>query len=167
MTSKYEDDQGPTLSQNFHLIKEQSQLPAKDLGLFLDWLVFNLIIGNNDSHSKNLSFLYDGSQLRLSPFYDLLSTVLYRGITSRFAFGFGKPESKQYYWNKLQDYHLLNTSKELGIHYSTLQKKLLSMCFKIEMNLVTTRNLLSDHSDLNVSTEKNRKNNFKENSIPS
>ncbi|WP_069383878.1 HipA domain-containing protein [Halomonas caseinilytica] len=44
------------------------------------------MIGNNDSHAKNLSLLYTEAGPRLAPFYDLMSTTLYRGLSRHFAF---------------------------------------------------------------------------------
>jgi serine/threonine-protein kinase HipA len=41
------------------------------------WLVFNLIIANNDNHLKNLSFRVSAEGIELSPAYDLLSTGAY------------------------------------------------------------------------------------------
>lgn len=42
-----------------------------------DWLVFNVLTGNNDAHLKNLSFLVDEAGIELAPHYDLLSTACY------------------------------------------------------------------------------------------
>lgn len=41
------------------------------------WIVFNVLIGNSDAHMKNISFIVDKAGIRLSPFYDLVSTVVY------------------------------------------------------------------------------------------
>lgn len=41
------------------------------------WLVFNVLVGNNDAHLKNLSFLVDDRGIELAPHYDLLCTVVY------------------------------------------------------------------------------------------
>jgi serine/threonine-protein kinase HipA len=41
------------------------------------WLMFNLLIGNNDNHLKNLSFMVSAEGIELSPAYDLLSTAAY------------------------------------------------------------------------------------------
>jgi serine/threonine-protein kinase HipA len=41
------------------------------------WLVFNLLIANNDNHLKNLSFRVSAEGIELSPAYDLLSTGAY------------------------------------------------------------------------------------------
>ncbi len=42
------------------------------------WLVFNLLIANDDNHLKNLSFLVTHEGIALAPWYDLLSTGSYR-----------------------------------------------------------------------------------------
>ena len=41
------------------------------------WLIFNVLVGNEDAHLKNLSFLMSAKGVHLSPFYDLLCTALY------------------------------------------------------------------------------------------
>lgn len=45
------------------------------------WAVFNVLIGNADSHLKNLSFFVSPRGYRLAPFYDLVSTVVYHTPT--------------------------------------------------------------------------------------
>ena len=42
-----------------------------------NWLVFNVLTGNNDAHLKNLGFLVDGDGVQLAPHYDLLCTACY------------------------------------------------------------------------------------------
>lgn len=74
---KYERDGGPSFADCANLIRRHSMQPAADLALLVKWAVFNLCIGNNDAHSKNLSMLRDGNGLRLAPFYDLLTTTYY------------------------------------------------------------------------------------------
>ncbi len=41
------------------------------------WLIFNVLIANNDNHLKNLSFMVGREGIELSPAYDLLSTGAY------------------------------------------------------------------------------------------
>lgn len=41
------------------------------------WLVFNLLVGNDDCHLKNLSFVVTPGRFELSPHYDLLATGVY------------------------------------------------------------------------------------------
>jgi serine/threonine-protein kinase HipA len=87
--SKYETDGGPSLARCRELL-QQNHVPAADLKRLLQWVFFNLYIGNHDSHAKNLSILltrHEGA--RLAPFYDLMSTALYPGLSKKFAFAIG------------------------------------------------------------------------------
>ena len=51
--------------------------------------LFNLYIGNNDTHAKNLSMLVSEGEFRLAPFYDLMCTSVYTGFSNSFAFKVG------------------------------------------------------------------------------
>lgn len=51
--------------------------PLKTKQALFAWVVFNVLIGNADAHMKNISFILDSSGIRLAPFYDLVSTVVY------------------------------------------------------------------------------------------
>src|SRR3546814_9871747 len=42
-----------------------------------DWLIFNILTGNNDAHLKNLSFLVGPEGVNLAPHYDMPSTACY------------------------------------------------------------------------------------------
>ncbi len=54
------------------------------------WVFFNLYVGNNDSHAKNLSiYSVPGQGVTLTPFYDLVCTRLYPGLSPEFAFAIG------------------------------------------------------------------------------
>lgn len=74
---KYERDGGPSFADCAKLIRNHSVQPAADLTRLVKWAVFNLCIGNNDAHAKNISMLRDKQGLRLAPFYDLLTTTYY------------------------------------------------------------------------------------------
>jgi HipA-like protein len=51
------------------------------------------LIGNHDAHGKNFSLLYlpegDRVQVRLAPFYDLISTAIYPELTPKMAMKIG------------------------------------------------------------------------------
>ncbi len=86
---KYESDGGPTLMRCYQLLRE-SHVPAKDLKRFIQWVFFNLYVGNYDSHAKNLSVLRDPEKgPTLAPFYDLMSTNFYSFLSGKFAFNIG------------------------------------------------------------------------------
>ena len=87
---KYENEGGPTLVDCAGLIRQYSTQPAVDLLHFIQWILFNLYVGNNDSHAKNLSvYQAPGQGVTLTPFYDLLCTRLYPGLSPDFAFSIG------------------------------------------------------------------------------
>jgi len=77
---KYEQEGGPDFQACFRLVEEWSDEPILDTLSLLKWALFNFLIGNADSHAKNLSFLYAGGTIRLAPFYDLLSTAVYERV---------------------------------------------------------------------------------------
>lgn len=73
----------------FALVDKYSASPALDKQKLLQWLVFNNVIGNNDAHGKNISLLLSQDGVRLAPFYDLLSTAIYPGISQKLAMKVG------------------------------------------------------------------------------
>ena len=88
---KYEDKGGPTLKENYLLITSNIQ-PAnrvQSIQSYLEWISFNLLIGNHDSHSKNISFLLRNTRNELAPFYDLLCTSIYPRLKRQFSFKIG------------------------------------------------------------------------------
>lgn len=87
---KYQAEGGPGLHDCFDLLRRASSNPVQDLLAFLDAVVFNLLIGNNDAHAKNYALLYgeDGSR-RLAPLYDIVCTVLYPEIDNTLAMKIG------------------------------------------------------------------------------
>ncbi|MCE2658781.1 MAG: type II toxin-antitoxin system HipA family toxin [Rubrivivax sp.] len=87
---KYEKEGGPGLAVCADLIRRYSAQPAVDLRHLVRWVFFNLYVGNNDSHAKNLSlYSVPGQGVTLTPFYDLMCTRLYPGLSPEFAFAVG------------------------------------------------------------------------------
>ena len=88
---KYEAKGGPSLQQNYELILKSVAVQQRILNIesYLDWICFNLLIGNNDSHSKNISFVFKNGKNELAPFYDLLCTAIYPTLNKDFAFFIG------------------------------------------------------------------------------
>ncbi len=44
------------------------------------WLMFNVLIGNDDNHLKNISFMVSEQGIEVSPPYDMLCTAVYRTV---------------------------------------------------------------------------------------
>jgi serine/threonine-protein kinase HipA len=87
---KYERFQGPGLKHCFDLLLK-SAIPAIDRNKLLEIVVFNFLIGNADAHAKNFGLLYNESgNFRVAPFYDLLCTQIYEGLTRDMSMKIGK-----------------------------------------------------------------------------
>nr|WP_304412431.1 HipA domain-containing protein [Methylophilus sp. 5] len=109
-TIKYEADGGPTLARCRELLG-QNGVVAADTKRFLQWLFFNLYVGNHDSHAKNLSIYFLPQYgVRLTPFYDLLSTSIYAGLSRRFAFSIGGESTP----SNIQKEHIVTMASQLG-----------------------------------------------------
>ena len=109
---KYQAEGGPTLGRCFELLRSVSAAPVLDLGALLDAVIFNLAIGNNDAHGKNFALLHrpDGT-IRLAPFYDLVSTVLYPDLSGEMAMRIGRQRMA----DRVAPHELRRLAKEAGL----------------------------------------------------
>src|SRR5450830_726871 len=147
-TIKYESDGGPSLLRCRELLN-QSGVMATDTKRFIQWLFFNLYVGNHDSHAKNLSIYYTPEgDVRLTPFYDLISTSLYPGLSRKFAFNIGG-ESKP---SNIHKDHVIQMSKSLGFK----PKYVLKIAEEISIDILAELNTASEEIDAiaPVGTEK-------------
>ncbi len=97
---KYQKEGGPSLKQCFALLRDVSSAPVIDLARLLDAVIFNYLVGNHDAHGKNFSLLYlrlekGGKETRLSPLYDIVSTVYYPELSREMAMKIGSEYSSE------------------------------------------------------------------------
>ncbi len=126
--SKYESEGGLTLADCFTLLDRFSSQPAPDRKALLQWIVFNLIIHNADGHAKNLALLLAPEGIRLAPFYDLLCTSVYPGITSKMAMKIGRENRPK--WIQLRHWERL--AKSAGIKTDFVLQTVREMAHRIE-----------------------------------
>lgn len=128
---KYQQEGGPNLKQCFALVREISSMPGVDLLRLFDAVVFNQLIGNNDAHGKNFSFLYHESGARLAPLYDLVCTQAYPDLSDEMAMKIGgerKPSKlRQRNWEKFFE--------EAGLSFAAASKRRKSLEMKVEKAL--------------------------------
>ncbi len=67
---------GASLKQLFASC-HQCRIPAAATRDLLHWILFQLLIENNDAHGKNLSFFVGKNGIDIAPAYDLLNTDIY------------------------------------------------------------------------------------------
>jgi serine/threonine-protein kinase HipA len=108
---KYEADGGPDIIKCFRLLRDNSTFAVVDMDNLLRWLIFCFLIGNYDNHAKNLSLLITHENIRLAPFYDLLSTKVYPGLTNELAIKIDYESNP----DKIEVDHWKNLSSETDI----------------------------------------------------
>lgn len=128
---KYESDGGPSFQDCYNLIKRMSAVPLTDCHNLVRWLFFNLMVGNNDTHAKNLSMLSRNDATRLAPFYDQMCTQVYAGLSNDFAFRIGK-----HFEPGLIDYDdLCSLAASLGVNHRALLSIAMKVAEQIETSL--------------------------------
>lgn len=86
---KYQErGKGATLARCFSLL-DRCENPQAEAHKLVQWVVYNVCIGNADAHAKNISFLYDQQKPRIAPFYDLVCTAVYPGFDKKLAMKIG------------------------------------------------------------------------------
>ncbi|OQY11613.1 MAG: serine/threonine protein kinase [Desulfobacteraceae bacterium 4572_19] len=134
---KYQESGGPGFLQCRELIDEfLSDNGAKTRLNFARVTIFNYLIGNCDAHGKNFSIIHE-TNLRLAPFYDLLSTQVYP-LDNKFAMAIGKT----YKLSRIKEHSF----KEFAEHLKLSSKKLLLLMEEVTqaVNNVYAK-LLTEH----------------------
>lgn len=126
---KYEAKGGPTIRDNYNLIIQNVSVRKRKEAIysFLDWICFNLLIGNNDSHSKNISFLLNNNKIELAPFYDLLCTAIYPKLKRQFSFRIGDRDDA----SRIGKNQINMLEEELGLKEGFIVERMLMMKDKL------------------------------------
>lgn len=119
---KYQNEGGPGLADCFALLREAVAVPARDALKLLDVVVLSFLIGNNDAHGKNHSLLYlpDSPTATLAPAYDLLSTIVYPGLSRKMAMSIGGEYRPDY----LQPRHLSRLLEQAGLGPAAARRRI-------------------------------------------
>ncbi|MBI2119848.1 MAG: type II toxin-antitoxin system HipA family toxin [Elusimicrobia bacterium] len=102
---KYETEGGPDLKKCFSLISDFGTQPIIDKKILIQWVVFNVLIGNCDTHAKNISMLITKENYQIAPYYDLISTIVYPSLSSKLAMRIGGEDRVK--WIFLQNWQAL------------------------------------------------------------
>jgi len=138
--AKYEHEGGPSFKDCYDKLALSAR-PAPDRLQLLRWLIFNLCVGNNDSHAKNLAMLATPGGLRLAPFYDMMCTRVYPGLSAHFAFSIaGESEP-----GKLTHVHLAELAKQLGVGVRYLQKLAVDVARQVGPAVVAAAEEIEPH----------------------
>lgn len=100
---------GPSLAEMFAVVREH--MTARDINRLLDAVIFNVAIGNVDSHAKNYSILLRPGRADLAPLYDLMSGLDWPNITSNHAQDIGGQRRGRHIYER----HWRRMAQETGI----------------------------------------------------
>jgi serine/threonine-protein kinase HipA len=128
-TQKYEEPEyeaaapGPDIGTVVGAIRDTTAQPLVATRTIIDWVIFNYLIGNSDSHAKNISILWRDGRWTLAPAYDQVSVAAYsedREKLHDFAFRIGT--ETRYAWITGASWY--GFSKSIGINYRYVQAAL-------------------------------------------
>jgi len=80
---------GMSLPRLFKLARTGAISPAPAKRVLLQWVLFQLLIGNYDAHGKNFSFYMKPAGLQPAPWYDLVSVAQYPVFANELAMAIG------------------------------------------------------------------------------
>jgi serine/threonine-protein kinase HipA len=136
---KYESEGGPSLKACFDAVQKHSTRPVIDKKRLLEWVIFNVLVGNRDSHAKNLSLLISEKNTQLAPFYDLVCTAVYNNLSQKFAFKIGGENRPKWmmtrHWERFAD--------DIDVPFDTITQTQTDLMARIESALPVVSKELS------------------------
>jgi serine/threonine-protein kinase HipA len=112
--AKYQHNQsgvpGPPLAELFGLVRDR--MNARDINRLIDAVIFNIAIGNVDSHAKNYAILLGATgQAAVAPLYDLMSGLDWPHITENHAQDIGGQRRGRHIYGR----HWRRMAQETGL----------------------------------------------------
>lgn len=111
-------------------------VPAKTRQDMVNWVIFNLIIGNSDSHGKNISFYIDNG-ITLAPFYDLVSVVYEAQQEPNLDVNLAMALGDNFDITKITAFDLLCFADEASIDPNYLKRRIIRLCELVISNIAT------------------------------
>ena len=106
-------------------MREAVAVPAREAIKLLDAVMLSFLVGNHDAHGKNYSLLYlpDSPNAILSPAYDVLSTVVYPGMSRKMAMSIGGEYRADY----VRSRHLDRLLEQAGLGAAAAKRRIRAM----------------------------------------
>ncbi len=121
---KYQVEGGVDFKRCFEILRVTSQ-PAVAINQFIQLMIFNYLIGNNDAHGKNFSILhYDSGEIKFAPAYDILCSQVYPELSNKMAMKIGG----HYKHDEILLRHFEKLANENGISFTQLKKVIKNQC---------------------------------------
>lgn len=121
---KYQAEGGVDFKRCFEILRAVSQ-PAVAINQFIQLMIFNYLIGNNDAHGKNFSILhYDKGEIKFAPAYDILCSQVYPELSDKMAMKIGG----HYKHDEISLRHFEKLANENDISFTQLKKVIKNQC---------------------------------------
>ena len=148
---KYQNDGGPSIADIYNLLREKTSIPLIEMRSFLQYVLFNFIIGNCDAHGKNYSIMYKDNSKKLTPIYDTVCTLTYSNLTNKLSMKIGKHSDIRKV-NK-DDFAIL--AKQLRLKEKTVTDTYFEIFKKVEkaFEIIETDSSLKKHTNIIDSIE--------------
>ena len=93
----------------------------------IHWQLFNLMIGNYDSHGKNVSLYFDDSTARFTPAYDLVNVSMFPQFKHVLAMAMGD----EFAPDSIHAYQLADFAETCNIDKKLLSRLLVGLADKV------------------------------------
>jgi serine/threonine-protein kinase HipA len=117
---------GASLEKLFGFCRKMSS-PVESIQWLLHWQLFNLMIGNYDSHGKNVSLYFDDSTARFTPAYDLVNVSMFPQLKHVLAMAMGD----EFEPDTIHAYQLADFAETCNIDKKLLSRLLVSLADKV------------------------------------
>ena len=145
-SNKYEAEGGPSLADLTRVLVNESSNPIADVKQLIRWTGFNYIVGNCDAHGKNASMIYASDSVRLAPFYDIVSTWVYHGLSRKQAMQIGGEYRQEY----IETRHWERLATDIGRPFKFVRGELLALVESTRQHLEAENGEV--HSDADTDT---------------
>lgn len=116
---------GMSLPKLFGISTQAGSVSTKARIELMQWVIFQLLIGNADAHGKNFSFFVGHSVLRPAPWYDLVSIAAYADMLPNLDQEFAMAIGDCFTWDELTPFELAHFMHLCKIPQSVLLRELL------------------------------------------
>lgn len=106
----------------------QCRIPALAKRDLLNWSLFQLLIGNNDAHGKNISFFVTRNGIDVAPAYDLINVEIYGDAYDRnLAMAIGDT----FALDDIRAFQLAEMCDDCGLPRRQVANSLKKLCFSL------------------------------------
>jgi serine/threonine-protein kinase HipA len=148
--------QGPSLRDFFELTR--AFMTGADTLRLLDAVIFNILIGNVDSHAKNYSLIIGSGNVSFAPLYDLMCGAAWNSITLNHAQSIGGQRRGL----QIRRRNWMRMAEECGLNATSVMRRVIRLAdavmHDLDAAIDTVRAMLAgDHPILAIARDEIRK----------